>query len=188
VDRAAVERVAAVMERADIWWAVAGGWAIDLWLGAQTREHHDIEVVVRRDDQGAVWDSLHDAWELTCIDPPKSGWRPWPRTRIAAPSFQLKARGPSLEFDLFLESTSAGNWVFRRDRRIQRPMDELALRRSGVPVVEPAVQLLYMAKSAEPKNQHDFDVARPALDAAAATWLRGALALVHPGHPWLDRL
>jgi hypothetical protein len=185
----AVEKVAAVMRGVDIWWAVAGGWAIDLWLGEQTREHHDVEVVVRRVDQAAVWDALHNGWDLSCIDPPQSGWSPWRRTRrIELPSFQLKARGPALEFDLFLESTSDGNWIFRRDQRVQRSIDGLTTTRFGVPILVPAVQLLYMAKSEEPKNQHDFEVARPALDDASAEWLRRSLAVAHPGHRWLAQL
>ena len=43
--------VAEVMEPLSVWWAIAGCWAIDLWLGATTREHHDVEVVVRRRGQ-----------------------------------------------------------------------------------------------------------------------------------------
>ena len=34
--------VAKVMKQHAVWWAIAGGWAIDLWLGATTREHHDV--------------------------------------------------------------------------------------------------------------------------------------------------
>jgi hypothetical protein len=189
VESAVVEQVAAVMRRVDVWWAIAGGWAIDLWLGEQTREHHDVEVVVRRVDQATVWEALHDDWELACIDPPASGWSPWPRSRrIEPPSFQLKAHARSLEFDLFLESTRRETWVFRRDARVQRPIDELTTTRAGIPIVDPAVQLLYMAKSEEPKNQHDFEVARPMLDDASVEWLRRALASTHPGHPWLTRL
>jgi hypothetical protein len=40
------------------------------------------------------------------------------------------------------------------------------------------VQLLYMAKSNEPKNTHDFAVTRPRLDDQAASWLARSLALV----------
>lgn len=32
------------------WW-IAGGWAIDLFLGEQTRPHDDIDILIRRDDQ-----------------------------------------------------------------------------------------------------------------------------------------
>jgi hypothetical protein len=189
MESTAVEQVAAVMRGVEIWWAIAGGWAIDLWLGEQTREHHDVEVVVRRDDQTTAWASLHNEWELTCIDPPGRGWSSWLRgERIEPPSFQLKARRPSLEFDLFLESTNKDTWTFRRDGRVRRSVDEVTTTCSGVPVVDPAVQLLYMAKSEEPKNQHDFEIARPALDEASVEWLRSALALAHPGHRWLAQL
>lgn len=36
--------VAEVMDGVVDWWAVAGGWAIDLWLGAQSREHHHMRL------------------------------------------------------------------------------------------------------------------------------------------------
>lgn len=31
-------------------WCVAGGWALDLWHGHQTREHEDLEFTVLRSD------------------------------------------------------------------------------------------------------------------------------------------
>lgn len=31
-------------------WCVVGGWAIDLWLGVQTRPHEDTEIAVSRED------------------------------------------------------------------------------------------------------------------------------------------
>ena len=37
---------AARMEGADLPWFVAGGWAIDLFLGTRTRDHEDLEVAV----------------------------------------------------------------------------------------------------------------------------------------------
>ena len=35
-------------------WCVAGGWALDLWLGRRTREHADLELVLFRDDQSLL--------------------------------------------------------------------------------------------------------------------------------------
>jgi len=191
MDSSAVGRVAAVMQGLDLWWALAGGWAIDVWLGEQTREHHDIEVVVRRDDQTAVWDGLHDDWDLLCIDPPGSGWRQWPRNaRIVEPLFQLKARGEADEggFDLFLESSIEGMWVFRRDAHIRRSFESLAIVVEDIPIVVPEVQLLYMAKSEDPKNQHDFDMTRPRLDPRSSKWLRDTLGVTLPGHAWMSEL
>ena len=177
------------MGEIDVWWAVAGGWAIDLWLGRQTREHHDVEVAVRRCDQSAALTSLRDDWEMCCLDPPGSEWRPWHGDLIEAPAFQLQARSASTEFDIFLEETVGALWQFRRDRRITLPFSEVSMvSSSGLPVVRPAVQLLYMAKSTDAKNQHDFEVARPMLDRESAAWLAMVLAIAHPGHRWLALL
>ncbi|HEX5563842.1 MAG TPA: hypothetical protein VFX34_02680, partial [Sporosarcina sp.] len=41
-------------------WGVAGGWAIDLFLGNQTREHSDIEIAILREDQHRMKNSLAD--------------------------------------------------------------------------------------------------------------------------------
>ncbi len=181
--------VASVMEPLGVWWAIAGGWAIDLWLGGRTREHHDVEISIRRNDQERVWDALRTEWKLSCIDPPGSGWKTWERRRrITAPAFQVQASSPALEFDLFLESIVDDVWAFRRDDRVRRPFDVFATSADGVPIVRPEVQLLYMSKSGAPKNEHDFAVTWRTLDDDASAWLRGALALVDPSHPWLDHL
>ena len=170
-------------------WAVAGGWAIDLWLDEQTRDHHDIEVVVRACDQAAVHEALCSRWDLSCLDPPGGGWLPWSGAALEPPAFQLQARSSTIEFDIFTETTDQAMWHFRRDDRISRPLSELiTLSGSGLPIVRPEVQLLYMAKSTEAKNQHDFDIARPRLDQAAACWLAEALATTLPGHHWTQEL
>jgi PAS domain-containing protein len=182
--------IAGVMSELSVWWAVAGGWAIDLWLDEQTREHHDVEVAVRRRDQGQIYSALCRDWELLCLDPPGQPWRPWRAGEVlSAPAFQVQARSAERDFDLFLETIDDGVWTFRRDDRIRLPLDEVwVATEAGVPVIRPHIQLLYMAKSDEPKNQHDFDVVRPRLSDVEVDWLRRSLTLVLPGHRWIDRL
>jgi hypothetical protein len=185
----APESVAAIMGRVGVWWAVAGGWAIDLWLGKQTRDHHDIEVVVRRCDQRVVHAALTADWDLFALDPPGGGWRPWSGVPIHAPAFQLQARSSSGEFDLFTEAVDDSGWHFRRDHRITTGPEEVIMPSgSGIPIVRPEIQLLYMAKSTEPKNQHDFETARPHLAPEAALWLANALQITLPEHHWLQQL
>jgi hypothetical protein len=181
--------VAAIMNSIGVWWAVAGGWAIDLWLGEQTREHHDIEVVVKRCDQHMIHAALRSNWELFALDPPGSGWQAWGGFPIEAPAFQLQARSTDGEFDLFTETVEDDQWYFRRDHRITMSVDQVIVDTdSGIPIVRPEIQLLYMAKSTEPKNQHDFDLARPHLTTHATAWLSDALQLTLPGHRWTEQL
>jgi PAS domain-containing protein len=178
------------MSELSVWWAMAGGWAIDLWLDEQTREHHDVEVAVRRSDQGLICSTLSRGWDLLCLDPPGHPWRPWRGGDVlVAPSFQLQARRAETEFDLFLENIDDGIWTFRRNDRIQLPLNDVwATTTAGVRVIRPHVQLLYMAKSDEPKNEHDFDVVRPRLSDVELDWLRRSLTLVLPEHRWIARL
>ena len=188
-DSDAVSFVAEVMNDVGVWWAVAGGWAIDLWLGRQTREHHDVEVAVRRRDQAEVHAALGDRWEFFCLDPPGSGWRPWNGIVVQPPAFQLQARSPAIEFDVFTESADQTAWYFRRDDRITLPLSGVTTRSaSGIPVIRPEIQLLYMAKTMEAKNVQDFDVARPRLDHHASSWLADALAITLPDHQWIVEL
>ncbi len=181
--------VAAIMDPLGVWWAVAGGWAIDLWLGEQTRDHHDVEIIVRRCDQPLIHAALSADWEQFALDPPGSGWRPWSGVPIDSPSFQLQARSSLGEFDIFTETVDESMWYFRRDDRITAGSDHVIVpSASGTPIVRPEIQLLYMAKSSELKNEHDFEAARPHLSPEAAGWLASALQITLPGHHWLPQL
>jgi hypothetical protein len=92
--------------------------------------------------------------------------------------------------DIFREPQRGGAWVCRRDETIRLPYERIIRRTAdGIPYLVSEIVLLFKARhSAEPKNQADFAGARPLLDAAAAGWLRWALARVHPGHAWLGAL
>ena len=40
-----------LLENISIPWWIAGGWAIDLFIGHKIREHKDIEILIKRKDQ-----------------------------------------------------------------------------------------------------------------------------------------
>ncbi|MDP6778940.1 MAG: hypothetical protein QGI83_19460, partial [Candidatus Latescibacteria bacterium] len=50
-DPMSVEDVADLMSDIDLPWWIAGGWAIDLFLERQTRDHGDTDILIRREDQ-----------------------------------------------------------------------------------------------------------------------------------------
>ena len=45
------EEVASFFSTLTVPWWIAGGWALDLFLGVQTREHEDIDVQILRRHQ-----------------------------------------------------------------------------------------------------------------------------------------
>jgi hypothetical protein len=181
----AAERFAAL----DVPWAVAAGWAIDLFVGRERREHEDIEIAVpakhlpefaARLDDLELWvpagggtlipladadlDESHQTWAL---DRAANAWR----------------------IDLFREPSEDGEWVCRRDERIRLPYDELIEHTAdGIPYVRPEVVLLFKAKQARPKDESDLAAALTLLDASRKQLLASWIGLVHPGHFWLPDL
>ena len=167
------------------WWAVAGGWAIDLFLRRQTRPHADVDIAVRRDEQREL------RWFLTGADARVADHgtlRPWaPDERLGAPLHEIHAAWPDgTRLELLLNDVDAetNTWVFRRDARIRRLLNLVTRTVDGVPCLSPEVVLLYKAKIPGAKDDADFHAALPHLAAEARSWLVDAIELAHGSHPW----
>jgi hypothetical protein len=185
----AVEELLA--EMAAPWW-IAGGWAIDLFLGRQTRPHGDVDVAVLRADQAVLAESLA-GWDLhVAAEGRLTPWTPsdWLE---GGRRHQLWCRqGPDQPWSLeiLLEEGDRFTWRFRRDPRVTLPLEHFGRRaEGGMPYVAPEVALLFKASTPEaPRNRADFEAALPAMKISPRTWLNQALLLTAPGHPWAARL
>jgi hypothetical protein len=187
---AAVEAVAEVMRGfAHSWW-VAGGWAVDLFVGRVTREHGDIEIGAFRDTQHALHAHLRRFKLFKAVD---GAFVPWDAGEdIVLPEFQIQATHASLprgELQVFLDNRVGDRWICRRNPEITRPIGEVTFAARGVRILRPQIQLLFKAKHHElPKNEHDFTLVTPLLEPEQRTWLKEAITATHPGHAWLARL
>ncbi|MEJ7812349.1 MAG: hypothetical protein WKG32_18205 [Gemmatimonadaceae bacterium] len=171
-------------------WAIAGGWALDLALGHESRTHADVDIAVFRDDQGAL--RAHFAgWTLTYMDAgERHSWAPgrW----LELPVHEVYAAspdpaGPTLE--LLLNERAGTDWVFRRDPAIRLPIARaLRTTASGLPVLAPEIVLLYKAKAPRAHDDADFVMTHAVLSTAGRAWLADAIAHCHPGHRWLRAL
>ncbi len=183
------------------WW-VAGGWAIDLAIGVVTRAHDDIDVSVFRQELPAIRSHFGD-WDLRVVS--HGEMRRWNGEPLAPQEHQLWARfdkGPrptgvvdfSMDptfFELLIEDQMDGQWTYRRDPAVKRPLAEFGRTTQGIPFVGPAIQLLYKSKphpKYDAKNDVDFDRCWPHLSQGERVWLNDSLRLVSPGHRWLQRL
>jgi len=81
-----------------------------------------------------------------------------------------------------------GHWVYRRDERITRPLQEIGDVRDGVPFLRPDIVLLYKSTEDSPKNAADFDAVSPSLEHEARHWLAEALAVCDANHRSLAKL
>jgi hypothetical protein len=178
------------------WW-IGGGWAIDLFVGGGTRPHADLDIVVLRRHAPVILTDIAHRWRpFSTGRPTDSGLQPWQAAHDVGPEsstnsvWVARRDADTWAFELILADDDAGRWVFRRDRRIGRPVAELGwLTEDGLLVLQPEVQLLFKARDIRPQDQHDFEVALPHLPAGRCTWLADAIDLhLGPRHPWLPPL
>ena len=164
-------------------WYVAAGWALDLFLGRQTRQHDDIEVGVPAYSFSEVSGAL-SGFELVVVGNGKA----WPATQesLAAhrQTWVRSAPGEPWLLDVFREPWVGDTWVYERDPRVQRPVERLiSSTDDGLPYLQPEVVLLLKARTVRPKDETDLASVLPHLDSTRREWLRESLTLIQPGHP-----
>jgi hypothetical protein len=128
------------------WW-IGGGWAVDLFVGRETREHTDLDVVIFRSDQEHAF-GYFEGWDLQVAHDGKL--TPWHGEPLELPVHTLWARSsPDVpwELELFLMESDEERWRFRRDLRVTLPLDLVGLERDGIPYLAPELALLYKAKA-----------------------------------------
>jgi hypothetical protein len=173
-------------------WYVAAGWAIELFLGGQRREHEDLEIAVPQDGFDELAAALSDLDVFVIVGPERA--EPLEAARHKLPSthqtwFRDRRTGV-WRLDVFREPADGDTWICRRDNSIRLPQSRvIEWSADGIPFGRPEIILLFKAKHSHlPKNELDFVDTLPHLGASRRAWLAGALARVHPRHEWLDAL
>jgi GNAT superfamily N-acetyltransferase len=182
--------VAQVLAGCPVPWMVAGGWAIDLHLGRQTRPHDDVEVALPRHRFVDLRPYLtgFDLYDVSSgtVRRLRPDELPDPEHRQV---WVGEAGVPAWRLDLFLEPGDERTWVSHRDTRVTLPMEQARrIGEDGVPYLAAEAVLFAKAKHTRDKDAADLDHTLPTLDAGARTWLADALRLAHPDHAWLARV
>ena len=182
-------------------WALCGGWAVDAWLGRQTRDHADVDISVFIQDQRALFDHLA-GWQLVAHDPHVDGGtsEPWDGRSLDLPA-HIHGRSPhrdrlpdglddplaDFELDIQINERSDLDWIFNREPPIVMPVSRCVRQSAwGLPTVAPEVLLFYKAGDLRRRDKRDFLALLPHLTDEQRDWLRNAISLV--GHPWLAQL
>jgi hypothetical protein len=171
-------------------WYVAGGWALDLWHGHQTRAHEDLEFVVLPEQIGDCRKSLSEleffiahAGTLTHLSSiatlPSDVWQLW-GADIAAGHWRV---------DMMIERGTPDTWVYKRNPSIRLPR-ATAIRKcpAGISYLAPVLVLLFKAKHCREKDDFDFQAALPNLDVNEKAALCRWLEQLHPDHVWITAL
>ncbi len=168
------------------WW-LAGGYALEAYVGYPYRSHGDIDVLVLRQNLNTLH-TLLDGFELYLADPPGS-LRRWERREpLPAGVHDIWCReraSRAWQLQLMVDEVDGDEWVSRRDSRVRRPWSGLGWTLPGIRVLAPEVQLFYKALTPRPKDEQDREMVWPLLGEEARAWLKHAVAEAYGARsPW----
>ncbi len=170
------------------WW-IAGGWALDLFMGRQTRAHDDVEIALYRGDVDALRSHL-GGWDFHVTD--RGTQRPWRDGSLpdSAHALWSRERGhEAWQLEILIEERRGDRWAYRRTSDIGANARDIGRRTTeGIPYLRPEIVLLYKSKDTRARDETDFITVLPRLDPAQRSFLAAALWTVAPGHRWLERL
>ncbi|MGY6212270.1 nucleotidyltransferase domain-containing protein [Cytobacillus firmus] len=182
------QSVASLMAGFTKTWFIAGGWAIDLFIGKETRVHKDIEFAVFRKDQLYLKNYLIE-WDFKIAI--KAELHTWENELLELPVHEIHASNKlnGEEIEILLNETKGEYWTFRRDSRISYPLNSVwSYSETGIPYLNPEIVLLYKAKNSREKDHQDFMIIKDYLDYQQKQRLFYALELHEPTHKWLQFL
>ncbi|MDI7744197.1 hypothetical protein QMK38_19480 [Lysinibacillus fusiformis] len=182
------QSVTSLMARFDKTWFIAGGWAIDLFIGKETREHKDLEIALFRKDQLYLKTYLTE-WDFKKVI--KGEFYNWENEFLELPIHEIHAANKlnGDEIEILLNETNDSDWEFRRDLRISSPLNTVwSYSETGIPYLNPEIVLLYKAKNTREKDHQDFHTIKDYLNKEKRQWLRNALELHEPEHKWIQFL
>jgi len=187
-------RVAGHMQGLRRPWFIAGGWAIDLFLGRLTRKHADIEVAVLRADQHRVMRHLN-GWTFRKVLPHKEHqMEPWSGLEwLGPPIHEIHASHGSEPFDtmeILLNEADDEDWSFRRNPAVTCPLSRMGLIATpAIPILSPEIVLLFKAAAPREKDHVDFENIVGSLEPERRAWLKQALVTCYSnGRPWMCKL
>lgn len=181
---------AALLAASDATWWFAGGWAMELFAPTSARQHGDLDIGCYRECIETLRQSL-PRWEWFSAAAGRLVFLE-PGQLVREETTSLWCRRPAARtwaFQLMIEASNGGKWLFRRDPTIRRWISEMTWKAPhGFLVLRPEVQLLYKANSPRAIDYADFTAALPYLSRSSREWLTDTVSTLYPEHPWLTAL
>ena len=185
----------ALLRDAPFAWWVAGGWALDLFLGRQTRPHFDIDVAVARADQPLLQSYLNtmEFWAIRRNETDQLILKVWDAGSILGPEFPgvwvREAAHSPWRFEFLFQEMDPPLWIFRHWDAVRHPLDEItAVDPQGIPYLHPEIVLLTKAMRLRPVDEQDFQTILPGLGKSKRARLAADIQLFNRSHPWLADL
>ncbi|TKJ93928.1 hypothetical protein PaeCFBP13512_00020 [Paenibacillus sp. CFBP13512] len=185
-----VEEVSLLLKDISIPWGIAGGWALDLHIGRQTRQHKDIDIIVFRHDQQEVYSYLSQDWILyKAYKGTLEIWEGEPLEQVND-IWMKKGETSAWAFQFMFVDQVEEYWIYRRHPSIRRKASDIFLTtQEPICYLRPEIQLLYKGGSSVIREKDDLDwqTILPYLTIEEKEWLVSGLKGQFPeGHRWTE--
>lgn len=177
-----VAEVAGLFRPAPFRWWLAGGHALEAHLERTWRSHDDIDIGITRADAPQLRELLA-GWDIHLADGTLTPWDGRPVEGELAEVVNLWCRPtPDAPWavDVLIGEGDSSEWIYKRDRSIQRPWSDTVLHTSdGVPYLAPEIQLLFKSRGSRAKDDLDAEAVIPSLATGRRSWLADRLPADH---------
>ncbi len=212
-----IEEANTLLQGRDFSYAICGGFALDLFLGYESRVHGDIDVVAFWEDRETIISYMQSKGFLVyemlgggkvhritdirtqeklrknifCCTEECELVRLYDTEEQDVFWLEFQHTGLSklnyIEF-LFNEKTE-DEFVYIRDNRIKRKLESAILQKDGIPYLTPELCLLFKSTDIEREGyQQDFELTVERLSEEQRAWFDNAMEMLYPeGHRWRGR-
>ncbi len=197
-------------------WCFCGGWAIDLFVGRESRAHKDLDIMVFKNDlKETISYMKNHGWKVEA--PTRQGFIPvdtenfetfeyenlwcmneeYPLDYLkideqASYNFYHYEREVQTDvdfLDILLNTSDDGYFVYQQNEAIKLEISKALYSEGGIPYLAPEIVLLYKSKCLSEDNRADFDVATAKMHPDQKEWLGQALKNEYGSdHPWVVAL
>lgn len=165
-------------------YAIAGGWALDIFLQRKTRHHQDLEIMVWRDDQSKLHSLAGGVQWVYMQNHLSHDWKSG--QFLSLPIHEIHCCLPNdRKLEVLLNEKDDAYWIYRRNPAIHRDLKKAILKCNEHPVLAPEIVLLYKSKDIRPKDRLDFDEVWITLNEDQKNWLITSLKQEYDNHEWL---
>ncbi|ULG72297.1 nucleotidyltransferase domain-containing protein [Macrococcus brunensis] len=172
-----LEQIKVLFSAADFKWGIAGGWAIDLYIERQTRQHEDMDILILSSEQQNLFNYLKSFTVYVAKDGKLSIWS-GQKIDDSCSLWVSEHQSTPFIFEILLMDIVEDKWIYKRDRKINGELNSLFIEsKYDVKIVAPEVQLLYKlgASSIRDKDIQDLKAVYKFLDASQLEWLEASL-------------
>lgn len=209
-----IEEANAILQGQDFSYAICGGFALDLFLGYETRTHGDIDILAFWEDRETIISYMQSqgflVYEMLGGGKVHRVTDIWIQEKLRKNIFcctedcelvrlhdteekdvywlDFQQTGLSklnyIEF-LFNEKTE-NEFVYVRDNRIKHKLESAILQKDGIPYLSPELCLVFKSTDIEREGyQQDFELTVERLNGEQRTWFEKAMEMLYPeGHKW----